>query len=351
MMAIARPILLIRAEPDNFRFLKTVIPDTLFVMIYSKKFLVIGISLGVSALALSACQHPNAMPSGYTHHHEVFKSPDPAPVLTLQTTDNQDIPLSLMDIDMAVEDLLRKVTARAGLPPKPVYILTPPKMTSFYSLIDSALRKNMRDLGYAISDTETGAYAFVYNARELRKPRGTENDGFPNVELVLQVYSALNKEARLLTEQSGNYFIEGASHTDIKPVIYSSRLPYDSSSTPFIEEMSTVSVETAVKTMPRPAPAYVSPKPIESDATVSRPSILDESPVIVSEDPIVPEIDFKSLSHSTSDDIIVFDQEVNDPPTGKMLVVPEADEAYGDKPVLNDRPSMIPGRVSRKVEY
>jgi len=190
-------------------------------MTYSSRFFI----LSCSVLALSACGHPNAMPSGYTHHHEQYKSPDATPsqrMGALEDFDAGPAPLSQMDVDIAVDDLLRKITARAGVSPKPVYIMTPDNMGGFYTVVDSALRKNMRDLGYALSDTTTGAYAFAYSARALQKPRGSENDGYPNVEMMLQVFGDASDGARLLTEQTGNYFITGAQTQDIRPAIKTS---------------------------------------------------------------------------------------------------------------------------------
>lgn len=278
-------------------------------MTYSKNLLIIG----VSVLALHACKHPNAMPSGYTHHHDTYKSPDATPAVKPATLDNQNVRLSQMDIDDAVEDLLRKITARAGVSPKPVYILTPSETGAFYNIVDSALRKNMRDLGYAISDTQAGAYAFAYSARELRKPRGSENDGYPNIELTLSVFNKVGDDARLLTEQMGNYFIAGASDQDIRPVTYSSNFSYDA--------------------------------PVQTHIQKAKPVQLE----MIEGDPIVPEIEFKSLSSTTQDDIIVFDQEPVRSSAGKVITRPA--DTYGAKPVLNDKPSMVSGRVSKKIDY
>lgn len=251
---------------------------------YSKTISGTILSISVSLIGvglLSACGHPNAMPSGYTHHHEAKGSVDVSadsvtPVVApIYKSTSDDMVLSLVDIDRAMDDMLRKITARAGVPPKPVFILRPAMPSPFYNAVDSALRTSMRDLGYAISDIETGAYGFAYNARNLSKPRGSENDGHPNVELMLQAYNKVGAGARLLSEQSGNYFIQGAQKQNIKPV------EHKFSKTVVIEAIEPASFK-------------------QSDIIIEEPEIpvLIEEPIIIKPmvEPIMPDVDFKSLS-------------------------------------------------------
>ncbi len=249
--------------------------------IYSKTILSVSVSL-LSAGLLSACGHPNAMPSGYTHHHNVknavdVSAADSVPLSSTYIAAPENQALSLVDVDRAVDDMLRKITARAGVPPKPVYILKPENPTPFYNAVDNALRTSMRDLGYAISDMKAGAYGMAYNARALRKPRGTENDGHPNVELMLQAYSNVESGARLLTEQSGNYFIKGAKAQDIRALRHDIDLKKSSVQSPI-------------------EPVQVK----RQDIIIEEPEIpmLMKQPIIAApmEEPITPDVDFKSLS-------------------------------------------------------
>lgn len=181
--------------------------------------------MAASGVSLSACGigHPNAMPTGYTYHHEEFKSPTPAPTskVTAKQRQNMDS-VQAEQFRNAVYDLLNKMTMRAGLPPKPVYVLAPEPMTTFYANIDNDLRESMRTIGYAISDVPVGSYVFAYSAEEIDYPEGIEIAGQPNVELILRVFDAASPDARQLTEEKGRYFIKGADALYIKPTNYSS---------------------------------------------------------------------------------------------------------------------------------
>lgn len=288
----------------------------------NSKIILIG---GVSILTLAGCSHPNAMPSGYTHHHDRFKSPDSSVSGKVASFQSQEEALSQMGVDQAVEDLLRKITARAGVSPKPVYVLTPEIMEPFYIVVDSALRKNMRDLGYAISNTETGAYAFAYTARNLSKPRGTENDGYPNVELMLKIYDSAASSARLLTEQAGNYYIEGAQNYTINPVnpIINSNwnaVPVPVTTTPASSYYS--------ESMPAPAPRESGPTKME-----------------IIERPIVPTVEYDSFSKEEG--IIIFEDE----PSYQKTNTDYSDVEYGERRSVNEQPLTTRARVSKHIDY
>ncbi len=181
--------------------------------------------LGTSAISLAACSigHPNSMPTGYTYHHEEYKSPTPTP--SSKVTNKQRASMDMVQAEQfrnAVYDLLNKMTMRAGLPPKPVYVLAPDPLTTFYANIDNDLRESMRTLGYAISDVPVGSYVFAYSARELEQSDGIDIEEQPNVELIIRVFDAANPNARQLTEEKGRYFIKGVRSLYIKPTNYSS---------------------------------------------------------------------------------------------------------------------------------
>ncbi len=118
-------------------------------------------------------------------------------------------------------DLLEKLTMRAGMPPKPVYVLTPSPMSNFYANIDNDLRENMRHIGYALSDTPNDAYVFTYDAQYIEPAEGVVRaEGAPNVELVLRVYNELSQTARLLSTERGQFYIQGADTLNIEPTSY-----------------------------------------------------------------------------------------------------------------------------------
>jgi hypothetical protein len=180
--------------------------------------------LGASALSLSACGigHPNAMPSGYTYHHQDYKSAVPAPSSKVSAKQRKYMDATQAEqFRSSVYDLLSRMTSRAGLPPKPVYVLAPNPLTTFYANIDNDLRESMRSIGYAISDIPVGAYVFTYNAQHLDSPRGVDVTGQPNVEFMLKVFDSSDAEARQLTQEIGRYYIQGAETLHIQPTHYS----------------------------------------------------------------------------------------------------------------------------------
>ena len=181
------------------------------------------LTLGISTFSLSACSigHPNAIPTGYTYHHEEYKSAMPAP--SSRVTSEQRATMDVAQAEQfrnAVYDLVSRLTERAGLPPKPVFVLPPKNMTSFYAHIDNDIRESMRSIGYAISDRPEGAYVFSYSADLINVPRDTETTKHPNVEMILRVFNDADPKARQLTQEVGRYFIHGAETFDIYPTVY-----------------------------------------------------------------------------------------------------------------------------------
>ena len=231
-------------------------------MISSKKSVGF-LSLGVSVLALSACSigHPNAFPSGYTYHKQEYKSPAPTESykITAKQRSNMDA-AQAEQFRNAVYDLTTKITSRAGIPPKPVYVMMPDNMDLFYSNIDNDLRESMRHLGYAIADVPTGAYAFAYDARYIAPPKGAQPGTHPNVELIIKVFDVALPEANQLTREAGQYYIQGAEHLYIKPTNYSTLPSYKK----IIEQLE------GFNTMedPRTAPALGIPYDVRRDAVM-----------------------------------------------------------------------------------
>ena len=164
-------------------------------------------ALGASLVSLSACgmYGDHAMPTGYTYHHEEYKSPatKPSTKVTVEQKEYMDA-MQAEQFRNAVYTLLERLTMRAGMPPKPVYISTPQPMTTFYANIDNDLRESMRHIGYALSDSPQGAYVFTYEAWPLT------DAGSNNVQIALRVFESHAENARQLTEETGQYFIQGA---------------------------------------------------------------------------------------------------------------------------------------------
>ena len=182
------------------------------------------LSLGACTILMGGCaaiSHPNAMASGYSYHQETYKSPTPppSPKVTMAQREYMDANQA-EQFRSAVYDLLTRISQRAGMPPKPVYVLTPDHMSSFYANIDNDLRESMRALGYALADNPTGAYVFAYDAQTFERPRGYVSKGEANVTLALRVFDSIGRDARLLTEETGAYYIQGAELLNIRPASY-----------------------------------------------------------------------------------------------------------------------------------
>ena len=178
-----------------------------------------------SLLTLGACGIPNSIPTGYTYHRDTYKSATPEPSPRVTTTQRQYMDATQAEqFRDAVYDILQRITSRAGMPPKPVYILQPQRMSTFYNNIDNDLRESMRAIGYAISDVPQGSYVFAYDARSLEQPRSETPSMAPNVELILKIFDSASANSRMLTEEVGRYYIQGAQYLNILPATYSEEL-------------------------------------------------------------------------------------------------------------------------------
>lgn len=178
--------------------------------------------LAVSTCAmLAACSMPNSLPRGYVYHQDEYKSPNPPP--SSKFTMDQRATMGPEQADqfrMAVYSLVESLTNRAGMPPKPIYVMKPEPMTPFYANMDNDLRESLRHLGYRLSDSPEGAYAFAYNATVIKKPKveGAEPpaiDTSPNVHLVIHVLDGVGEEAKLLTKEEGDFYIRGAEELNV----------------------------------------------------------------------------------------------------------------------------------------
>ena len=119
----------------------------------------------------------------------------------------------------ALYDLVDRLTERAGLPPKSIYVMPHDPMNAFYAQVDNDLREAMRHTGYTLATTTDNAYAFTYEAVPIEQVSldeeeypDTVNPDAKNVEIILQVFDGVGPEAKQLTEQRGSYRIDGAEH-------------------------------------------------------------------------------------------------------------------------------------------
>ena len=287
------------------------------------------LALGVSLLSLGACgsfTHPNAMPSGYTYHHETYKSPAPAESskVTIEQRQYMDATQAQQFRD-AVYDLLERLTMRAGMPPKPVYVLAPDTMTTFYSNIDNDLRESMRHIGYAISDTPQDAYIFTYEALPLTKKVDPNASMANNVQLTLRIFSDLSASANQLTEETGRYFIQGAEALEIQPSRYSILLPQ--------QVFSTGDVVDPLRGVPV-VPEMIAPSPVVMEPVVA--------PSVVREPIVAPALSRNSvIEPSRAPASIVQPAPVVNPPMEKVL------ETVSPAPRVS--PSPVPALVQEPI--
>lgn len=172
----------------------------------------------ILATCVAACA-PNAMPTGYVYHAQEYKSPNPPE--SSKFTDEQRATMSPEQADqfrMSVYQLVENLTRRAGMPPKEIFIVKPQPMTPFYANMDNDLRESMRHMGYRLADTPDNAYAFAYSAYVLKEGdivKGGDAGQKPNIRLTLHVFDKAGKGARLLTEETGDFYIQGADKLDV----------------------------------------------------------------------------------------------------------------------------------------
>ncbi len=210
-----------------------------------------------AALSVSACSNvfdrPHFWPTGYTYHNEEFKSatPEPSDKFTSLQRSNMG-PEQAEQFRMSVYSLVQSLTARAGLPPKAVFVLQPEPLTPFYANIDNDLRESLRHSGYRLADQAgTDAYVFTYVANIIKQDKNAPAaaPGTPNVHLSLFVYDRLAKDARLLTEESGDFYIKGAEDLKVTPPKFKD-LPAPGKAATTASAPSAPKASTAVPTSP-----------------------------------------------------------------------------------------------------
>jgi len=316
-------------------------------MISSKKYLTL-LTLGTSIIGLNACSsnNPNAMPSGYTYHHQAYKSAS-APAST-KVNPGQRQYMNAIQAEQfrdSVYDLLERLTSRAGMPPKPVYILAPDPMTTFYANIDNDLRESMRHIGYALSDLPVGAYVFTYDARVLEKPRGYISQGEPNVELILKVFDSVAQDARMLSEETGWYYIQGAETLNIRPATYKtlpSRLRIQQQAEGFAPlENSRTATQMTSRPVTAPVPRTYMATPFSAAKRAERPVPPPTMPDAPRVSPMAPTSPVMPMSTPMS---------YAGP--AQAMTIDSSGVSYNDsRPNINREPLMPRPSISRSADY
>ena len=178
-----------------------------------------------SIALLTACEAPNYFPDGYVHHNKAYKSQNPPE--SPKFTDVQRSTMGPEQADqfrLAIYTLVDNLTNRAGMPPKPVHVLKPEKMTALYANIDNDVRESLRHIGYRLSDTPDGAYIITYTAEVLKDADGkvvsTSLEQGANVHLAIHVFDSVGENSKILTKEEGSFYIKGADVMDISPAFF-----------------------------------------------------------------------------------------------------------------------------------
>ncbi len=171
-----------------------------------------------AVIALTACQ-PNALPTGYVYHDQVYKSANPpeSPKFTQEQRATMG-PEQSDQFRLAIYDLVDKLTQRAGMPPKPVFVQKPEPMTVFHANLDNDLRESLRHVGYRLADMPVGAYVFSYSVEVFKKAKDApvvDDPSVPNVRIGLYVSDKLGDDSRILTQEIGDYYIKGADKMNL----------------------------------------------------------------------------------------------------------------------------------------
>ncbi len=163
-------------------------------------------------LTLTACSSPIWAPRGYVYHDEVYKSPNPPESSKFTPAQRTTMgPEQAEQFRMSIYSLVESLTARAGQSPKPMYILKPQPMTSFYANLDNDLRESLRHLGYTLNDYPEGAYVMTYEASNLAPAA----EGAPNVHIAIRIFDGIGEKSKMLTIEEGDFFIQGAEKLNV----------------------------------------------------------------------------------------------------------------------------------------
>lgn len=188
-------------------------------MIRFKKISLVAATSCAALLALAACSMPNSLPRGYVYHGDAYKSPNPPESPKFTSVQRASMgPEQADQFRLAVYSLVENLTNRAGMPPKPIFVMKPEPMTPFYANMDNDLRESLRHMGYKLSDTADGSYAFAYNANVLKKKNAKDAaviDTSPNVHLVIYVMDGVGEDAKILTQEEDDFYIRGAEDLNV----------------------------------------------------------------------------------------------------------------------------------------
>lgn len=119
-------------------------------------------------LTLTGCKtfwNPTFIPSGYSHHHDEYKSPPGAEAKNIgydyTAAQNQQV---LEEWHIAARDLVLRANTNGVLPAGPVFLTTNMSSGSFQGAFDFTLREALRAQGQTLAATADQGTTLAYSA-------------------------------------------------------------------------------------------------------------------------------------------------------------------------------------------
>lgn len=149
-----------------------------------------------TAVFLSACE----MPTGYVYHDRLYKKP------VAQSTASDAKLISntqAAQLYAAMADLTARLTERAGLAPRPVYVEPHVPASQIQTMMDNDLRDALRRSGYTLSSDPSSGYVITYRIKTVTLDQDTKN-----AEISLDIHDGTQDARPLLTSETGFYVID-----------------------------------------------------------------------------------------------------------------------------------------------
>lgn len=128
-------------------------------------------------LSLSACSSPGPMPTGYTYHQEVYKSPPAEEADSIGyefSTDKNRVVMEMMH-DVAL-DLITKMEQRFIIPEKEVYLKPTFLNRAQAQSFDHALRAQLKNRGYILVQTPEDGVAMTVHLEDVSPDKKTMSE-------------------------------------------------------------------------------------------------------------------------------------------------------------------------------
>ena len=179
---------------------------------YSKLLLSLPAILTIGLAACSDPWSPSPWPSGYSYHHNQYKSaPGPeAPELGYDYSETKNAQI-VHDLRNVAEDLLDNLEVKFEIPDAPIYVETLPETEAFTQSFDYVIREDLTRRGYTVvSNPHVNALTLSVNAerpKNLSMPEPLQK-GYE----VLALSLTMTKDVQMIGQVSGLYPVPAYGH-------------------------------------------------------------------------------------------------------------------------------------------